>query len=69
MRDRYDPAMPERSLSSRWLTPFWFRICMTRVPILINRPLLFLLDANLNTNIKNLKQIASRDSKLHPALA
>jgi hypothetical protein len=67
MRERYDPAMPERSLSSRWLTPFWFRICITRVPMLINWPLQFFLEANLNTNIKNLKQIAGRGQQATPS--
>src|SRR5208337_2167584 len=51
--------MPERSLNSRWLTPFWLRICMTRVPILIGGvPQSFFLEGNLNTNIKNYKRKA-----------
>src|SRR5208337_2953897 len=56
--ERYEPAMPERWLNCRWLTPFWFRICMTRVPMLIDTSHPCFFKADLNINVTKFKRHA-----------
>jgi hypothetical protein len=50
--------MPERWLNCRWLMPFWFRICMTRVPMPIDTSHQCFFEANLNTNVTKFKPYA-----------
>jgi len=61
--------MPERWLNCRWLMPFRFRICMTRVPMLIETSHQCFFEANLNTNVTKFKLYAkSIDTSVQRAI-